>query len=130
MWREATCKYKARGLKVFPGMRDSMSVPTIRVYLIWMDCTASGRTVGWMVFQHPFALLMVETAVCGGALRVHGMFADALSDRCHPRAGLVCGSGWKGAEPREPAGGPSLYSVPRREHPLEAGRSPGDPGGR
>lgn len=30
----------------------------------------------------------------------------------------------EGADPRTPAGGPCLHLVPRREHPLEAGRSP------
>ena len=104
-------------------MHDSTSVPTIRVYLIWMDHTGVSCLVGWIVSQHPFPLLMVETAVRGGALRVHGMFTDVISliaviPELAWCAALAVRSGAQRTCCR-----PLLYPVPRREHRLEAGRS-------
>lgn len=100
-----------------------MSVPTIRVYLIWMDCTGVSCMVGWIVFQHPFPLLRVETAcmevpygfmACSQTssllITVIPELAWCAAQAGRSRAQRTC---WR----------PFLYRVPGREHPLEAGRS-------
>lgn len=78
-----------------------MFLPTLKVF----NLDESHLTlVGWVgdVLTSPFPpSLIVETSMCGDALRFHGVFTDRVSfDVCHPLAGVVCGSGGKEQTPK------------------------------
>lgn len=79
-----------------------------------MGCAGIGCVDRWVVFHHLFpSLLMTETAVCGGVLRVHGVSSDVISfDLCHPRAGLVCDTGWREQTPEHLQEAPPYIRFP------------------
>ena len=71
--------------------------------------------------------LQTACFVSGLKVWVHGMFADVVSlDRCHPRAGLVCGSGWKEQSPENLLEAPPL-PVSREGAPSRGWEVSGDP---